>query len=601
RVSAGPGLFSIRATPAVANRYGTSNNGIVVILDCSGSMYDNVDPTKPRPANLNARSPETRFHAAREALKRMLQQIPDGTQVSVWTFSQMNGPPAPTPGIDKGVPFLHPRNVEENRNVYSSIRPMVRMGPWSRAQWRNAEQQIDALVAYNSTPLVRTILEARQDLNAVEGLKTIIVLTDGMDNCFERRSDNPENSPDPKWNADGRLKIPDVLKQQFGKDSPYSNVKLVIVGFQLPEAEKPLALESFVEPLKSLPEPGEFVLVDQTDGLDAVLRNASKQLLGFRLQDAVTLQEVRLSNPATVQTGGGLNFWKHPLPRGSYRAVVQNQHQTFELQGGEHFIMEVDAAGTEGLLFRRHLWSDDFDAKELKEEGGWRLSVVHQAAPAPTDREIWATLEETANRQRSASDALNMPMPRFVWHELKGTGATGRAPRRLTWENTPLLPASVWRLRGTWQAKADIPARQQLTTWLLPQTPAPFHTLRRETSERLEAWAERQRGPVPLAGSTEQVAVESIEVEKHALPEFGDAQPRDYLVVRLRFSSGQPVFAQINRRLPAVHAFYSEAGRYAGYFQIGNVESELEAVSLYSVDQLKDNRATTKMLTVPLG
>src|SRR5262249_33426190 len=65
------GRLAVQTTPAIYQKYGEGNGAIVLVLDCSGSMQaKQADGT-------------TRFDQARAALKRVLANIPTGTQVSV--------------------------------------------------------------------------------------------------------------------------------------------------------------------------------------------------------------------------------------------------------------------------------------------------------------------------------------------------------------------------------------------------------------------------------------------------------------------------------------------------------------------------------------
>lgn len=592
QVAPAQGFLSVRMTPGVANRFGTANNGIVVILDCSGSMYDHKVPGKPRPAAEELRtSPDTRFHVAKESLSRMLGQIPENTQVSIWTFSQMLGAPRPARS-DRGEPFLTPTGGDEMGRVNDTIRPLVPMGPWSAARAQVAKKQIDDLVAYNDTPLVRAILKAREDLRDVKGYKTIIVLTDGKDN---RIKDDKESNP----NGEG---IPALLAREFGSNSAFKDIKLVILGFQLPQSEKAEAEREFKEPLKKLLEPGDFILVDQQDELDRILREACKRELRFKLQDATTGQDVPLKLKPLVEQTGRKDPARHELRAGSYRVVIQDFRQAFELGGGEHLLLDVDVGSGENLVFRRALWTDEMD-KEVKEDAGWRLSIVHQASRRDVERDYWVTLEGMEGRQRTPADSLLQPMPRFVWHELRGAGPSGAPPRQLAWANLPLLPAATWHAHAQWRAKADVPAKQEWTAWFSTNNPPSFHSLTRRTTERFEEWQRRQRGPFPMEGSSDPVVLDNIALEKQALAELGDdpKQPRDYLVIRLTFPAGRPVFAQLNQRVPTLHAFYGEAGKYVGYFQIANVENSLEAVSFFNVEQLKGDRRGTRQIKLPLG
>src|SRR5207237_4113194 len=111
-------------------------------------------------------------------------------------------------------------------------------------------------------------LMAKDDLKNATGFKTMLVITDGMDNRLDKdRELNP-----------GKKSIPVVLREAFQS----SGIVLNIVGFKVEDAEEEKAKEQF-QVIEDLPLPGKFFTVTDGRELAATLERAMKQALRCRM------------------------------------------------------------------------------------------------------------------------------------------------------------------------------------------------------------------------------------------------------------------------------------------------------------------------------
>jgi len=166
----------------------------------------------------------------------------------------------------------------------------------TKANLENVKGRIDWLTPGYSTPIIRSMMDARADFKARQGFKTMVVLTDGMDNHFEP---HPRYSPkgDTKHNPGGKLTIPQFLVSDkgFGK----SDIAVRVVGFQLQKKneegvnEEELVTKQFKKPLEKLAKKGKFYLVQRREELIKTLRESLRQRLTFTVEDRSSGQVVK--------------------------------------------------------------------------------------------------------------------------------------------------------------------------------------------------------------------------------------------------------------------------------------------------------------------
>ena len=215
---------AVRADAELFNKYGNGTGVVAFVLDASGSM----GPPRGEPF-----TDQTRYGLATRALEQVLGDLPAGTIVGLYSFGA-------APPDRKEVP------AEE---TIQTVQPLTPWEPSLLNDWMG-RIRYPSIVPWSESPIVRTILSAREDLLSlnVPGLKTIIVITDGDDNRFtEDRVKNPQAKD-----------VPTALKEAFQD----TEIQLNVIGFRPTDSAEMERMNSQYQVISQFPVPGRFYYAD---------------------------------------------------------------------------------------------------------------------------------------------------------------------------------------------------------------------------------------------------------------------------------------------------------------------------------------------------
>lgn len=540
--------LAVRAAPSILRRFGSTNGTVAIVLDCSGSMG-------PPPGQ--AFGPNTKYNESLRALQQVLRRLPKGTTISLWTFGQAMGP-------RKTV-------TDPNRTVTRVQEPIV-WNPEDATQRANLMAKISypTLEPWNKSPIVRTILSARQDLRQAPGFKSILVLTDSMDNTFAHDKElNPHQLP-----------IPVYLTQAF-RDS---GIVLNIISYK-PTGEEQKEAEAQFKVVEKLPLPGKFVRVDDAKALAGTLELALRQSLRYWID---TEDNVPLPPPGGVDmTPLDANDRWYPggLTPGTYKLRTQTDRlltRNITLDRGD--LLSIDLLSAEGgPRFERALYGPSaFPWKPAIDRSGWRLAVLQNQTVADSGLEMLIALEKTYDRRE---DVLQMLKPRQTWIEVgPPADTTGTYAQR--WGYHYGYPAPCWSLRvPRWLTPSGGPARPRIRVWWNPDQETPPATSL-ERGADFQAPTDIRDRAVLVDG--EETRIARVAVEPHVVEvRPGVRESRSCLTIRVRHAAGKPVWARVEGLTPAGHEhhFYTEAAQYTGLFwpvTADQAEGLLRRVSLIS-------------------
>lgn len=533
--------LAVRASGDIIQRYGEGHGSIAIVLDCSGSMIKPV---------------ESKFTDAKNALTKVLEDIvPRGTTVSLWTFSQLPG--------DVVRPFVNDPIVLEPERTINLLRPPSR---WDPGQAGMLAGQLNQLRPYLETPLVEAMWKAADtDLRNVAGLKTLLVLTDGMDSRFlaSRTLDRR-----------GATTIPQFLSR-FNE----IGAKVNMVFFTTPQdktKDVEEARKNFENPLQDLNPPGSFVTAKNIDELYSRLRKAMRQKLVCQIlkpNGTIVGEE-----PLDV-TGPGEEdkwFWDGLEP-GIYTLRI-HADQTFEahvnLSEGERLLVKlVDSDGSIGFV--KELYSDDFTTRKDTDAAGWRLSGLADLTERNGDGDqlqVMASLERKPDLT-AGQKTIRQSSPRLAWFKLDAQNIPDpEAVYTVKWRERRFFPAPVWQLdvaqwpRDPAGARLAIPI---LRAWWLESdqklAPSGVFLMGRNSADAA--------GTVRI-DDNHSVSVESVGIEPHLVEvQPGRAEEKSCLTVRLAFPTDTPYFVDpglltgLETEIAGhEHRFYTRAGRYTGLF-----------------------------------
>ena len=569
--------LAVRTEAPVRTRYGTAQGAIAFVLDASGSM----GPPEGQPADAS-----TKYVVASKALERVLRELPAGLIVSVYLFG------AARPN------YAAVAAEETIDTVYGPAR-------WNPAQAADIARRVDAATPWDESPIVRTIVKARNDLNALGeiGFKSIVVVTDGDDNRFEK---------DKVLNPQGQS-IPAFLSETFKE----GKVQVNVVGFRAPDPATEAKMKAQFKSIETLPIPGKFYYLDDLQSLGINLQVVTRQELTYRLvpddRDAAAAPAGDLDVPVgRLEDDAG--WYPGPLPAGGYRVGLTGDprgRREVALDGGDQLLLSLSEKAGSLTLTRLFCPTERFPGRQpySRTAGPWRLTAYSGGISPDRSLRVDATLERDP-----AFDppTVRIPRPREVLFELSpeggGTGAGGRPlPSRYRWadwsENQG-FPAPAWSfIAPAWpsadpEATDSDPARPVLHAWWLEQGEGPSSALlRADTDFVVDAPGTLDR--VIDAGGV-RVGLSSVRTENHRV-ETGDGEvdEKPCLVVRLTYPPRHRVWAR--PRDVAVsgyeHRFYTAedgGGYYTGVFWTKTPSEVLERVRRIELVEEQSFKAARK-------
>lgn len=551
-----PPKVAVRTDKSIQQLYGSSRGAVALVLDCSGSMG---------PADGQAFTADTKYAEAVRALREVLQQIPRGTTVSLWVFGQAVGPA---------------KTVEQPERY---VTPVLDPTPWDPND-PDLLQQLMARIEYptiepwNQSPIVRSLVAARDDVIQSQGFKTIVAITDGMDNRFQAdRALNPDQKD-----------IPSFLRETF-KDS---GISVNIIGFKAGEEEA--AARKQFQVIEELPTPGHYYTVNETRELAATLALALRQRLHYGVETEENLPVLsRFERGLDMGEPGGSDQWfPGVLAPGGYKVWAQADRRveaTIALGRGDRLLLNLTAR-PRGIGFERLLLSDEpaFANKPSREKAGWRLTLLTDQRVGDAGLNLLTTFEKTPAPDETILEQLR---PRMIWYEI-APAATGTQPFHATWGFRANYASPVWQFQvPQWPVGAGgTPVRPVVRVWWnAGQELVPAVTFQRGTDfDSVRNLASRT-----LLVDGDEIRLDGVTVEDRLVEtEPGLRAVRPCLVVRITHRRDKPVWADLQgiKIDGAEHRFYDQAGCYTGIFWLVSRERADEAITglaLYSVPAFK--------------
>ncbi len=573
---------AVRASPELQQQFGDGTGSVAIVLDASGSMGPpavtaaTVPPTTiPKPqaapsagsASASNGASAFKYQEATQALRDVLHRLPAGTVVSVWVFGQAMG-------SEKTVD-------DANRTVRRIQDPMV-WNPADPSQLSNLMSTVSypALEPWNQSPIVRAMMMAKQDLVGAPGFKSLVVLTDGQDNCFAQ---------DKQYNPSGR-DIASALRDAFAG----SGIAVNIVGFKVEEREKSAAFEQF-KSVETWSPPGRFVTVDDTSALANLLHAAMRQRMRYWVENYDSrLARGMPANGLDVTLSDANDQW-YPggLAPGSYKIRTfagQAVQANFGLNRGDLLLLQL-GRGPDGVQFGTVNYSTtEFPWKPFRENACWRMAVLQNQQTPANGLQMLVTLEQ---KPQFGESTLQMIAPRELWMEVEPANRKEARSVAVRWGSQYGYPAPAWSVNAaSWPqdtAAAKLIPPQVAVWWNPDQTLVPSASLDRGHDFRN---LEDLRGQQLQVGQ-QDVTVEGVDVEEHLVEvSTGQREPRYCLVVRVRHEPRQTIVMSVAGISTAASEsrMYRDIGRTTALFwpvTRDEAAQSLTRLKFYSVDEFK--------------
>ena len=309
--------LAVRADSAVINRFGEGTGAVAIVLDCSGSMGLDVERF------VQFKDAPSKFREAKQALNRVLTTIPEGTLVSLWIFGQAR------PGISQYQGGSGRRQETERPDAHHS--PVARMGAWRRDQQEPLMRDLDQLWPFHGTPLIQTMLRARDELLQAKGLKTLLVLTDGNDS--EEEKQDFEDPVALKRSQKGLDKIHKKLREQFNQ----RGITVNMVFFKVDNPKELKQADEVFQVIKTLDPPGQIYRAENLQDLVLALTRLIRQRL---MCEIFNLGEGKpVGEPVAVTGPNAADQWSQGLDRRLY---------SLRVRADQTYSQEVDLAPATG-------------------------------------------------------------------------------------------------------------------------------------------------------------------------------------------------------------------------------------------------------------
>src|SRR5690606_9620552 len=218
-----------------------------------------------------------------------------------------------------------------------------------------------AITPWNESAVVHAMLAAKEDLLALRGFKTLVVLTDGLDNRFAH---------DPVDNPRG-LDVGTALIEQFQN----TGIVVNIVGFKIDSQEERRAYEQF-SVVETLDPPGKFYRVDQSADLVAALGASFDQKLRFWVEDYDHRPAPGVPASGATLAGEGVS-----LPRDHVQTVPGEYHLRvvterpfsvpISIAGGDCLTAQLTAQQDQLQLIRANMLAELYPRAQIQARGNW--------------------------------------------------------------------------------------------------------------------------------------------------------------------------------------------------------------------------------------
>ena len=397
----------IRATPDVQERFGQATGTVVFVLDCSGSMGVPAGETF---------GPTAKFSQATKVLSEVLADLPAGTKFSVWAFGQRSDTTLTAADAERTIARVVPVTVRKENDAKQLADVMAKV-------------DYPALVPWNESPILRSMLAAKADFKSETGYKTMVVVTDGMDNRF--KTDKVLN---PKGES-----IPALLREEFDG----SGITAHVIGFKLAEPEEDVVRKQF-DTVQTLDPPGTFTDTDNAEELGRAIRRALRQSVRFWIETPanVIAPAVPKLGLEVGTDGGGDRWFRNGLKPGAWKLrVLDRPYLVAEsfLAPADRLLLDLVPQGS-GLALRRAAWTaTDFPTRPWAAARDWRFSLIQNQQAGAGYRGL-AVLERKFD---PGETVLQVPHPREIWFNLKPADPNAD-PIAVEWHRTPGYPAAAW-------------------------------------------------------------------------------------------------------------------------------------------------------------
>lgn len=412
RPGAGVAILDTRSDADIA-----AGGAVAIVLDASGSMGPGADPN-------------SKYRQATATLGSLLRDMPAGVQVSVWVFGQ-------AVGSDK-----------TTNNPEATIARVLKPVRWDPANGSLVDNVMNELAypnvePWNESPLARAILMASRDLRGATGYKSVIAITDGVDN---RIAGDTYTNP--------QQKSLDVLMRE---ELAGAGVSVQVIAFRVAAPEQAAARKQF-DFLSQLSPAGKWWEASETSELERVLRAAFEESQTAPLYADNEPGGPRLAGVATIASGSRSSTWpSSPVAEGVYdlpRLTANTKPQKALLSDGDLLLLATRQDANALYLAPATYTTIQAASQPPVETDGWQVAILSDRLLPSGARSTLVAIEQQ-EPDTDPDPLLKVVRPSAVWFE-----AVGDPSQRLVWRRVDGYPAPCWEVE--WPAGS---ATNKLAVW----------------------------------------------------------------------------------------------------------------------------------------
>lgn len=539
------------SAPATGNARGSGR--VVFVIDCSGSMGP------PAKASF---SRQTKYAEAVQALEEVLRELPAGIEVSIWVFGQALG--------------MEKTTQAPERTIRRVVGPLTWQGPeGNQLETVSAAIRYPAVEPWNESPIVEAMLRAKQDLQAPQGFRAMVVITDGMDNRWESQNA-----------GGGATSVAAALRSGFQG----SGITVDVVGFKVADEEEAAARQQF-QTVETLWPPGRYVTVDRAEALAGTLSAGLLRRQHIWIESAAgrTVPGTPPTGIAVASAGANNRWLPHGLPPGNYRVRTGRGKATSQdvfVGPGDLLLLELAQQGGRVSFARVPMADQDYSWKPRHTAAGWTWATLQNQRLPNQSAQLLVSAELNGQGPQTWLQQQN---PAEAWFDLSGKG---QSPSSWRWRRVYGYPAACYSMDAAgWPADDNGAwAKTGLWAWWSSSqaTPPAVALTRGMDYQNVAELAGRK-----VYAFDDQVLIEGLALERHVVETApGALQACDCLVVRLQHAPGKQFRVRLQGVQPmgSEHRYYEPAlGRTAAFFwNLGaGATDALTGLSIVSIDALK--------------
>ncbi|HZZ77445.1 MAG TPA: caspase family protein [Gemmataceae bacterium] len=494
---------------------------ISIVLDNSASMKYVYPKQNPKEEDRPAKAGElSRFDFAYQALKQVLEKLPEGTQLSITTL-----------GAD---------------NVTGAVE-LRRPSRWEQGSLDFWLTKIRLLPREFDSPIAKGIIRAMDKGFPVDfrGPKLVLVLSDGMDNySFDETKKNPDGNTSAVVNA----------LRRANERHPDTDVVVVCFIEKNEKGEYAEAKRQF-EHVKEFTAKSGFFAEEDGRKLGSVIEN----IIRPHVQLKVNGKAVR-----GFENGRPVNYFSDdtlvrdpPVSPDDYKVnILHVSKPIFDLHlpGGDNLFALLKRKNERDFLLERGILGEQREIKgqyPSEARDGWLTTLLDFHMPIKAAE---GKMRETVIFEKTELDNdIRQRHPGFVWLELDPVKGT-RPTETLEWEKDWSMAAPAYRLLMPWPQGLQ----PKLSAWFWPESRPLFVGM-----DKLNV---RRKIRIPFEPENADDPIESVRRERRTIGP--DDVEKECVVIRMRYASRKPIFVSLNDYPNAgtEHRFFLGAGKATAYF-----------------------------------